>query len=156
MTAMSTKTDFYVGRGHDAEWLGSLQQDCVPANLLRIPFGRLALTATDEPTYRTAVDDLLVVWEAENFGAAYPRRTGWPWPWCTSHKSDWIITFDPAVGNVFVTIGGGTRWKQLNPRVPQQPEIDDLEPPDIDAWLRDPAAPPSVPLPSMHVSTALP
>src|SRR4051812_39870495 len=148
---MSTKTDFYIGRGPNAEWLGSLQQDCTPRNLLGVPSGRMALTATDESTYRAAVEELFVAWEAETFGAAYPRRTGWPWPWpwYTSHKSDWIVTFDQGVGNVFVTIGGGTRWKQVNPRAPQQPNVDDLEPPVISAWLRDPAAPPSVPLPLM-------
>ncbi|WP_238412895.1 hypothetical protein [Saccharothrix deserti] len=50
---MSTKTDFYVGRGHDAEWLGSLQWNCDPDNLLRVPPGRLALTRPTRPPTAT-------------------------------------------------------------------------------------------------------
>lgn len=73
---MSTKTDFYLGRGHDAEWLGSLQWECEPENLLRVPPGRLALTATDELTYRAAVADLFIVWETEELGMAYPAEPG--------------------------------------------------------------------------------
>jgi hypothetical protein len=45
---MSAKTDFYLGRGPDAEWIGSLQWDCHPHNLLRVPPGHRALTAPDE------------------------------------------------------------------------------------------------------------
>ncbi len=77
---MSTKTDFYLGRGHDAEWLGSLQWECEPENLLHVTPGRFALTATDELTYRAAVADLFITNEVEKLGAAYLRRTGWPWP----------------------------------------------------------------------------
>lgn len=148
---MATKTDFYIGRGTHAEWIGSLERDCPPANVLRVPPGRLALTATDEPTYRAAVEDLLIVWSVEDLGEAHPRAHGWPWPSPTSHhRSDWIITFDPDEGGVFVTVGGGIRWHPINPRAPRQPHSDTLEPPDIAAWLRDPAAPPSVPLPTMR------
>jgi hypothetical protein len=150
LSAMSTKTDFYLGRGHHAEWLGSLQWECEPENLLRLRPGRLALTATDEPTYRAAMADLFITWETEHIGRAYPRRRGWPWPWQTSHKSSWIIAFDPADNNVFVTIGGGTGWKQIDPHNPNEPRTGDIEPPDIDAWLRTPAAAPSVPLPVMR------
>jgi hypothetical protein len=147
---MSTKTDFYLGRGLGAEWVGALQQDCAPPNLLRVPPGRLALTATDEHTYRAAVADLFIVWETEGIGAAYPRRAGWPWPWPTSHVSSWIITFDPLVGGVFATVGGGVCWARIDPRKPREPSTEGMEPPDIEAWLRAPAAPPSVPLPLMR------
>lgn len=153
---MSTKTDFYLGRGHDAEWLGSLQWECEPENLLRVPPGRLALTATDEITYRAAVADLFIVWETEDLGTAYPRRTGWPWPWATSHVSSWIVAFDPAAPGVFLTVGGGVRWEPLDPRNPREP-AEDIGPPDIKAWLRAPADPPSVPLPLMRdPATGLP
>ncbi|WP_238412896.1 hypothetical protein [Saccharothrix deserti] len=91
--------------------------------------------------------DLFVTWETEDLGAAFPRRTGWPWPWSTSHLNSWILTYDPDPGGVFATVGGGVRWERLNPRAPQEPHGGDMEPPDMDAWLRDPAAPPSVPLP---------
>ncbi|PPK63378.1 hypothetical protein V5P93_002347 [Actinokineospora auranticolor] len=112
---MSTTTDFYVGRGSRAEWIGSLQWDCAPAGLIRVPPGRLALAATDESTYRAAVADLFVVWESENIGHAYPRRTGWPWRWHTSHHSTWIITFDPVTRRALSTVGGGVRWEPATP-----------------------------------------
>lgn len=148
---MSEKTDFYLGRGHDAQWLGSLQWDCEPDNLLRVPAGRRALTATDETTYRAAVADLFCTWETEGIGEAYPRhRSGWPWPWPTSHVNSWIITFDPAAPGVFLTVGGGVRWEPLDPRDPRQPDGEAIGPPDIEAWLRAPADPPSVPLPLMR------
>ena len=118
---MSTMTDFYLGRGDDAEWLGSLHWECDPANLLRVPPGRRALTATDEPTYRAAVADLFITWVTEELGAAYPRRTGWPWPWHTSHVNSWIVTFDPGECEVFATTGGGVRWERLNPRASATP-----------------------------------
>jgi hypothetical protein len=73
---MSTKTDLYIGRGHNAEWIGSLHWECDPENMLRVPPGRLALTARDEATYRDAVQDLLTVWAVEEIGHAYPLRTG--------------------------------------------------------------------------------
>jgi hypothetical protein len=149
---MSTKTDLYFGRGPDAEWVGSLQWDCDPGNLLRVPPGRRALTAPDEPSYRAAVRDLLIAWAVEDHGHSYPPRTGWPWPWPTSHVCSWIIAYDPDEGTVFVTVGGGTRWERLDPRAPRQPanEDDELAPPDFQAWLDNPAAPPSVPMPLMR------
>ncbi|MBW4717354.1 hypothetical protein [Saccharothrix obliqua] len=147
---MSTKTDFYIGRDRDTTaWIGSLEWNCEPRNLLRFPPGRFALTATDESTYRTAVTDLLVAWETERIGTAYPYRSGWPWPWPTSHVSDWIITFDPGDNGVYATIGGGVRWERINPQHPREPDTDGIGPTDFEHWLRVPAAPPSVPLPTM-------
>jgi hypothetical protein len=147
---MSTKTDFYIGRGDNAEWLGSLQWDCDLENLLRVAPGRLALTATDETTYRDAIADLFTIWELDELGLAHPRRTGWPWPWHTSHVSSWIVTFDPADIGVFVTVGGGVRWERIDHHTPHEPGTDDMQPPDIEAWLRAPASSPSVPLPLMR------
>jgi hypothetical protein len=87
--------------------LGSLQWECEPENLLRVPPGRLALTATDEPTYRTAVSDLFITCRTEDIGKSYLRRTGWSRP--SSHVSSWIVAFDPAAPGVLVTVGGGVR-----------------------------------------------
>lgn len=71
--------------------------------------------------------------------------------------SSWIVTFDPADNGVFVTVGGGVRWERLDPRNPREPCTDDLGSPDLEAWLRAPADPPSVPLPLMRdPSTGLP
>lgn len=88
---MSSYTDFYFGRGDKADWIGSLRGECYPANFLAVPPSLLALTATDESTFRAAVVDTLDVWENERFGHAYRRELGWPWPWYTSHNSSWTM-----------------------------------------------------------------
>ncbi|TKG60367.1 MULTISPECIES: hypothetical protein [Pseudonocardiaceae] len=148
---MSSYTDFYFGRGENADWIGSLRGECYPENFLAVPPSRLALTATDEHAFRAAVADTLDVWEDERLGHAYRRELGWPWPWYTSHNSSWIMVFDPEPQAVFVTVGGGISWHRIDPHDPRFPEGDDpLGPDDIYAWLRDPAAPPSVPMPLMR------
>lgn len=148
---MSTKTDFYIGCGSDAEWIGSLQWDCEPDNILLVPAGRLALTTSAEIVYRHAVEVLLAEWIDDDYRHAYRAADGWPWPWPTSHVSSWIVTFDPDELAVFTTVGGGTRWERIDPSDPRQPaNVDDeLGPPDPCAWLDNPAAPPSVPMPLM-------
>ncbi|MFE5565037.1 hypothetical protein ACFQ68_08600 [Amycolatopsis japonica] len=143
--------DFYLGRGEYAEWIGSLYGKCSPENFLAVAPIRLEITATDEAVFREAVTDAFDVWEEERLGRAYRREGGWPWSWNTSHISSWIITFDPGDGAVFATVGGGVRWHRFDPLNPWFPEGDDsLGPPDSSAWLRDPAAPPSVPMPLMR------
>ncbi|QWF81031.1 hypothetical protein [Amycolatopsis sp. CA-230715] len=152
---MSSNTDFYLGRGEHADWIGSLRGESYPDNFLAVPPLRLALTATGEDTFRAAVADTLVVWEDERLGQGYRPELGWPWPWYSSHNSSWIITFDSEAEAVFVTVGGGVRWHRIDPHDPRFPEGDDpLGPPDIHAWLRDPAAPPSVPMPLMREKPA--
>jgi hypothetical protein len=99
---------------------------------------------------RRAVDDLLVVRAVVGIGESFPAGTGWPWPCATSHRCDWIITDDPTLGGVCVTVGGGMRWHHLDPSNPQPPCGDTLRPADITAWLLAPADPPSVPLPLMR------
>ncbi|MBN6034142.1 hypothetical protein [Amycolatopsis sp. 195334CR] len=153
---MSSYTDFYLGRGEHAEWIGSLRGECYPENFLAVPPVRLALTATEEGTFRAAIADALIVWEDECLGHGYRPELGWPWPWYSSHASSWIITFDPEDAAVFATVGGGVRWHRLDPRNPWFPDSEDdpLGPPDLAAWLRDPAAPPSVPMPLMRDTPA--
>ncbi|VVJ22699.1 Uncharacterised protein [Amycolatopsis camponoti] len=152
---MSSYTDFYLGRGEKADWIGSLRGECYPENFLVVAPLRMALTATDARTFRAAVTNTLNCWEAEHLGQAYHRELGWPWPWYSSHTSSWIITFDSDTEAVFVTVGGGIRWHRINPHAPRFPEGEDpLGPPDIHAWLRDPAAPPSVPMPLMREKPA--
>jgi hypothetical protein len=78
---------------------------------------------------RRAVDDLLVVRAVVGIGESFPAGTGWPWPCATSHRCDWIITYDPTLGGVCVTVGGGMRWHHLDPRNPQPPCGDPSGPP---------------------------
>lgn len=146
---MSSYTDFYVGRGADAEWIGSLRGESCPDNVRAVPPLLLALTTTDEDAFRAAVVDALDVWEDELLGQGYRPGRGWPWPWHSSHFASWIVAFDPEPGAVFVTVGGGVRWHRIDPHDPSFPDSKPLGPLDTGAWPRDPAAPPSVPMPLM-------
>jgi hypothetical protein len=75
---MGTRADFYVGKGKDAEWLGSIAWDGYRAGI-----DTAVLQATDEATFREAVSAF-----------AGSRRDwtspddGWPWPWDDSGTSD--------------------------------------------------------------------
>jgi hypothetical protein len=71
---MSSKIDFYDGRGSTAKWLGSLQDDCTPEQLLTYSAGHRALTATDPITFTDAVTTLLDEWPS----IAYHPERGWP------------------------------------------------------------------------------
>lgn len=84
---MGTRADFYVGRGVDAEWLGSIAwdgyKDGIPAELLSL---------TDEAAYREAVAAFIT---GRKDGTT--PEMGWPWPWDTSHTTDCCYTFDGGV-----------------------------------------------------------
>lgn len=143
---MATRTDFYLGSGPTAQWVGSLLFACHPDNLLKHEHGRAALTAREPSTYCEAVDELLMMWPVGGFGAAHAPRHGWPWDWETSHVNDWILTYLPGPDSgVHMTAGGGDRWHRLDPAEPRPPLR--CGPPDFAAWLRDPSAAPAVPLP---------
>lgn len=75
---MTTKADFYDGRGPSAVWLGSLQGDADPETVRTVACGRLVLDATDPFTFADAVTDLLDVWVEEDLGNGYHPRDGWP------------------------------------------------------------------------------
>lgn len=69
-----------------------------------------------------------------------------PWAWETSHRNDWIIThIGGPDGGVHKTAGGGDHSHRLDPDNPHPPLR--CGPPHFAAWLRNPAAPPAVPLP---------
>jgi hypothetical protein len=75
---MGTRADFYVGRGKDAEWIGSIAfdgyEDGIPETILY---------AADEAMFRSEVSKLL----DERDDATKPAQ-GWPWPWDTSDTTD--------------------------------------------------------------------
>lgn len=82
---MGTRADFYVGRGESAEWIGSIALDGYPSGLKKYKlFG-----ADSEDAFRNAVEELLAARE----DATRPEQ-GWPWPWETSHTTDYAYAFD--------------------------------------------------------------
>jgi len=85
---MGTRADFYVGRGLEAEWLGSIGWDGYPAGI-----GPEVLAgSTSEETWRSAVAALLDADESASTPA-----DGWPWPWEDSRTTDWSYAWDDGV-----------------------------------------------------------
>jgi hypothetical protein len=87
---MGTRADFYIGRGKDAEWLGSISHDGYD----------VALFAADPDSFRVCVAGLL----STVTGSTTPSM-GWPWPWDTSATTDYTYAFDE--GRLWVSRFGG-------------------------------------------------
>lgn len=81
---MGTRADFYVGKGDAAEWLGSIAYDGYPDG---IP--RRIRQARSEEVFREEIGVFL----ASTGNATVPEQ-GWPWPWETSHTTDFAYVFD--------------------------------------------------------------
>lgn len=73
---MGTRADFYVGKGKDAEWLGSIAWDGDDIQ-------QLIRKATTEAVFRRAVAKMLAHREDGT-----PPEKGWPWPWQDSGTTD--------------------------------------------------------------------
>lgn len=106
---MGTRADFYVWKGADAEWLGSIGWDGYPDGI-----DDAVKQATTEPQFREALaafaktrDD----WTAP--------ADGWPWPWEDSRTTDYAYAFsDGAVlGSCF-----GHEWFKATEK---EPELND-------------------------------
>jgi hypothetical protein len=79
---MGTRADFYVGRGPEAEWLGSIAWDGYE---LDEPLRR----ATNEEQWRNRVAHFLA---GRNDGTT--PDMGWPWPWEDSRTTDYAYAWD--------------------------------------------------------------
>jgi hypothetical protein len=81
---LATKADFYIGRGPNAEWIGSVGRDGYPE-------GRAAhlLRCRTEEAFRRAVSDFLKGGD----DSVFPEG-GWPWPWKDSRVTDFTYAFD--------------------------------------------------------------
>lgn len=111
---MGTRADFYIGTGPTAEWIGSTSYDGDPRGL-----GLHPLKAKSEAEFRAAIEAIL----ADPHLMVTRPSEGWPWPWETSHTTDWAYAWDPARGAVMSC--GGRRWTTpeehiANPDAPYQ------------------------------------
>ena len=105
---MGTRADFYVGRGENAEWLGSIAWDGYPEGLeLTLaqtecfapgcfankredwPEGKHLLDAETELEYRYRIERFF-----ENRDDVTRPEMGWPWPWENSNTTDYAYAFD--------------------------------------------------------------
>jgi hypothetical protein len=90
---MGTGADFYIGRGKNAEWIGSIFCDGYPEGIQSELF-----LARNEREFRLEVELLLK--EREN--SRKPNK-GWPWPWNDSLTTDYSYCWD---GKVLITCFG--------------------------------------------------
>jgi len=111
---MGTRADFYVGRGKNAEWLGSVAWDGYPGG-----FDRQGLMdATNEDGFRAAVAA-----ELASRDDATTVENGWPWPWKDSHTTDYAYAFD---GGTVHASAFGSSW--FNPREEEPEDLDEHVP----------------------------
>ena len=109
---MGTRADFYIGRGKDAEWIGSIGLDGFPDS---IPDP--ILLATNEFQFRwLTIGYLLAREDATLFDQ------GWPWPWDNSQTTDYSYAFDD--GKVWAT-PFGCGW--FDPLLREPEEDDDVK-----------------------------
>lgn len=89
---MGTRADFYIGRGEEAEWLGSIAWDGYPGGVFSNLIGdssSLLEDFADENHWRSSVE----AWFAQRDDATLPAQ-GWPWPWEDSQTTDYAYAFD--------------------------------------------------------------
>jgi|SRR6185312_7551197 len=86
---MGTRADFYVGRGKDARWLGSIAFDGYPVGTTANDAMRPIWKCTTARDYRSAVAEFL----RRRDDATLPSQ-GWPWPWEDSGTSDYAYAYD--------------------------------------------------------------
>ena len=91
---MGTRADFYLGRGKNATWLGSIAWDGYPDG---IPDN--VLNAKDESFY---LSELKRFFKTRN-DLTLPDE-GWPWPWDDSRTTDYAYAFDS--GQVYIACYG--------------------------------------------------
>ena len=109
---MGTRADFYVGRGKDAEWLGSVAWDGYPSG-----FPNALLTTKTEADYRAAVDTEL---RGRKDGTL--PEMGWPWPWEDSNTTDYAYAFDG--GKVWATAYDETWFEAAGDEPDEEAEIE--------------------------------
>ena len=80
---MGTRADYYVGRGINAEWLGSTAWDGCPTECKH-----KILEATNEKAYRAEVERHIT---SRDDGTK--PQDGWPWPWPNSQTTDYAYCF---------------------------------------------------------------
>ena len=86
---MGTRADFYIGKGAEAQWLGSTHWDGYPD-------GFVDALIHEEFTAETWPEAVLAVF-AERRDVAMPEG-GWPWPWDSSDTTDYAYTWTPEGG----------------------------------------------------------
>lgn len=97
---MGTRADFYIGRGPESKWIGSIAWDGYPDGMPPELF-----ECTTESDFLSVLAGFL-----EREDATIPDAHNWPWPWEDSHITDYTYAFDDA--RVWIS-NSGYAWKTL-------------------------------------------
>lgn len=113
---MGTRADFYVGRGKDAEWIGSIAWDGYPGGITpKDKPWRVGGHLFQSKTAATFRKRLAAFFDGRE-DVTMPDH-GWPWPWENSHTTDYSYAFDG--GRVYASCYGH-RWFNPMRREPQE------------------------------------
>jgi len=110
---MGTRADFYVGRGKDSEWLGSIAWDGYPDD----SDVSVLFIAASEQGWRDAVASFI---EGREDGTRPDQ--GWPWPWEDSRTTDYSYAFDE--GGVWFSSFGHRWWNSSQVKEAMEDESD--------------------------------
>ncbi|MCP3800712.1 hypothetical protein NLX83_15700 [Allokutzneria sp. A3M-2-11 16] len=103
--------DFYIGRGHDARWIGSLEGVASPRALAETEYGSDVLgcqTASDFDAWaRQVMDDS----GCPSTPSDQRPNRGWPWPYSSSRPTQWTYAFDH--GAVWVLAHTSDAWRRI-------------------------------------------
>jgi hypothetical protein len=80
---MGTRADFYIGKGKESEWLGSIAWDGYPDAI-----AQAVKDAKSADEFRAAVAEFF----AGRDDVTLPAD-GWPWPWNDSETTDYAYSF---------------------------------------------------------------
>lgn len=123
---MGTRADFYIGRGENAEWIGSTAWDGYPEGIqlttnkklkyghehLPFPEGSHLFDSSTEHEFRERV----VQYFANREDVTLPDH-GWPWPWDDSATTDYAYALDQ--GKVWASCFGSAWFDPHDP--PEEP-----------------------------------
>lgn len=128
---MGTRADFYVGRGPDAEWLGSIAWDGHQVAKAKVDDAEGIYhdlrACVHEPHWRDLVAELI----AERDDGTHPVEHGWPWPWNDSGTTDFAYAFDD--GRVWMSRFGRAWLPAIEDEPEEWPEQPEAVFPDMSA-----------------------
>ncbi len=109
---MGTRADFYVGRGKNAEWLGSIAWDGYPEAPGHVSDYHILDCHTEE-LYRSTVAKMFA-----DLDHGTTADQGWPWPWDDSGTTDFAYAFDD--DTVWASWFGGLWYNPLTEKFPER------------------------------------
>ncbi len=101
---MGTRADFYLGRGENAAWIGSIAWDGYPDG-----FKDTGIMEADTET--RFVDAVKAISKTRDDWTSPDQ--GWPWPWKDSQTTDYAYAFDD--GKVWCSHYGHEWFDPLKP-----------------------------------------